>query len=251
MFYKAFQLFGIDLQCTFNTFRVMPYFIRSLLVYQKSARGTSFQLKLKHFHPILNDIYKPAGATQNHYFFQDLWAAKKIFAARPSRHIDIGSRIDGFVSHLLVFMPVEIIDIRPIKSKAEGLKFIQGNATNLHRFYADSIESISSLHAIEHFGLGRYGDQVDANAWREAISEMIRILKPGGRVYFSVPIGAEHVEFNAHRIFSPYTILDAFSEISLYSFAVVDDNNRFLEGVDPGDYKSSMCACGLFEFIKP
>ena len=69
IFYKAFQLFGIDLQCSFNTFRVMPYFIRSLLAYQKSARGTGFQLKLKHFHPILNDIYKPAGATQNHYFF--------------------------------------------------------------------------------------------------------------------------------------------------------------------------------------
>ncbi len=55
-----------------------------------------------------------------HYFHQDLWAAKKIFKRRPMTHVDIGSRVDGFVAHLLVFMPVTAVDIRYLDSNIEG-----------------------------------------------------------------------------------------------------------------------------------
>lgn len=250
-FLKTLQLFGINPKYTLNTFRAIPYFVRSIFAYKRSAIGSAFRLRLKHLYPILDDVHKPAGTIQNHYFFQDLWAAKKVFLVRPSMHVDIGSRIDGFVSHLLLFMPVDVIDIRPIQSKVEGLNFIQGDARDLDMFSPDSVESLSSLHAIEHFGLGRFGDFVDADGWRKAISEMIRILKPGGRLYFSVPIGIERVEFNAHRIFSPLTILESFAEISLVSFGVVDDKNCFFETADPFSYEAATYACGLFEFFKP
>ncbi|HWF86113.1 MAG TPA: hypothetical protein VG222_14745 [Vicinamibacterales bacterium] len=57
---------------------------------------------------------------RGHYFHQDLWVAKRIYAARPAAHVDIGSRIDGFVAHLLTFMPVTVIDVRPLDSKGQA-----------------------------------------------------------------------------------------------------------------------------------
>ena len=55
------------------------------------------------------------------YFIQDIWAAQRIYKKKPNEHIDIGSRVDGFVSHLMVFMKVKVIDIRPLSSKNKNL----------------------------------------------------------------------------------------------------------------------------------
>ena len=113
----------------------------------------SFRFRLADAFPILSDKIDSAGSAEGHYFHQDLWAAKKIFARRPADHIDIGSRVDGFVAHLLVFMPVTVVDIRPMESKLSGLTFLQDDATELGQLESDSADSISSLHAAEHFGL--------------------------------------------------------------------------------------------------
>ena len=82
-------------------------------------------------YPVLRDYAASAGAYSGHYFHIDLWAAKRIYAAKPARHIDVGSRIDGFISHLLVFRDVEMIDVRPIKSRVPNLTFIHGDATEM------------------------------------------------------------------------------------------------------------------------
>jgi hypothetical protein len=63
---------------------------------------------------MLLDYSSQAGVAGGHYFFQDLWAARKIFAVHPEKHFDIGSRIDGFVAHVLSFMAVSMMDIRPL-----------------------------------------------------------------------------------------------------------------------------------------
>lgn len=44
---------------------------------------------------------------------------------------------------------------------------------------------------------------------------MAALLKPGGTFYLSVPIGRERVEFNAHRVFDPRTILRLADENAL------------------------------------
>ena len=31
------------------------------------------------------------------------------------RHVDIGSRLDGFVAHVASFREIEVLDIRPLK----------------------------------------------------------------------------------------------------------------------------------------
>lgn len=78
-----------------------------------------------------------------------------------------------------------------------------------------------------------------------------RVLTPKGRLYFSVPVGKERVEFNAHRVFAPTTILETFNELQLVSFSIVDDEAQFHESVEPDSVREANYACGMFEFTKP
>jgi Caenorhabditis protein of unknown function, DUF268 len=206
---------------------------------------------MRNIFPILSDKRDSAGLAGGHYFHQDLWAAKKIFQRRPVKHIDIGSRVDGFVAHVLVFMPVTAVDIRNLESNIDGLTFLQDDATELERIPSDSIDSLSTLHVAEHFGLGRYSDPIDPNACFKFMSSLQRVLAPGGRLYFSVPIGRERLEFNAHRVFAPKTILSTFSDLQLLSFSFVGDDGNLYKDIDPLGIPESNLACGLFEFTKP
>lgn len=233
-------------QTVFN----FPRFVAGLLAYRRAWKGGPFALRLRNCYPILTDISGEAGTARGHYFHQDLWAARKIYAARPTFHVDVGSRIDGFVGHLLAFMPVTVVDIRPLSSTVAGMTFLQDDSTLLARFADNSIDSLSSLHAVEHFGLGRYGDPIDPDACFKAMRALARILKSGGRLYFSVPIGRERLEFNAWRIFSPDTILQTFQDLRLASFAAVDDVGNFQPVATPAAFRDATNACGLFEFTK-
>ena len=63
------------------------------------------------------------------------------------------------------------------------------------------------MHAIEHFGLGRYGDPILSNGYEIGIKNMAGMLTSGGNFYLSTPIGKERVEFNANWIFDPNKII--------------------------------------------
>jgi SAM-dependent methyltransferase len=224
--------------------------------FRKKNRRESFTPRLATLWPLLFEWDSEAGSL-SYYFWQDLWAAKKIFQRNPAAHFDVASRVDGFVAHVLSFRPVTLIDIRPLPYKIEGLDFIQGNATDMSAIKDNSVESLSSLCAIEHFGMGRYGDPVDPEACFIALREMQRVLAPGGRLYIAVPIGRENIYFNAHRIFSPRTILSSVPELHLIDFAVIDSRRPrdpiYTEHADPNTFEneeSDEALIGLFEFEK-
>jgi hypothetical protein len=65
-----------------------------------------------------------------------------------------------------------------------------------------------------------------------------------------VPIGVERVDFNAHRVFAPGTILNAMRELRLVSFAAVDDGDRFWPTAAPAALVDAQFSCGMFEFTK-
>jgi Caenorhabditis protein of unknown function, DUF268 len=226
-------------------------FVRDLLLYRRQASGTLFPLRFRELYPVLGDKYDEAGSASGAYFHQDLWAARKIYARRPTRHLDVGSRIDGFVAHVLTFMPVEVVDIRPLTRNVIGLQFVQDDGGTLARIPTASAESVSSLHAVEHFGLGRYGDPIDPNATFAAMESLSRVLEPGGYLYFAVPIGHERVAFNAHRVFAPSTVIRCLGGLTLESFAAVDDSGELHDPATPADYEDADYSCGLFEFQKP
>ena len=228
-----------------------PRFISNCMTYYNQRAPGDLALSVRSLYPILDESHVAAGSTLGHYFHQDLWAARKIFARKPPRHVDIGSRIDGFIAHLLVFTKVEMVDIRPLKSTIPGLTFVQDDATQLSVYTSGSIDSLSSLHAAEHFGLGRYGDPIDPQGHLKFMSSLQRVLAEGGRLYFSVPIGRQRLEFNAHRVLNVETVLAQYNRLRLVSVSFVDDDGDLHEEVSPGQIPGNMeYGCGLFEFTK-
>ena len=171
--------------------------------------------------------------------------------------MDIGSRIDGFVAHVAVFRPVEVLDIREQASHVRNVEFKQADLMQpLPETMIAYCDSISSLNAIEHFGLGRYGDPIDYHGHEKAIRNITAILQPGGRFYFAVPIGAQRIEFNAHRVFSLRYLLDLFApDYTLANFSWVDDVGDLHEDQEltPSAVDTNLgCrfGCGIFELVK-
>jgi SAM-dependent methyltransferase len=224
-----------------RTLAGLPKYIGDATSYaRQSVAGESFPIRRRDLFLVLGEHRAEAAMFDGHYFHQDLWAARKVLEHAPAEHFDFGSRVDGFVAHLLTFMPVTVIDVRPLDEDIEGLHFIQGDATHLLGIPDASLASVSSLHAVEHFGLGRYGDPVDPRAADKVMATLSRVLAPKGRLYLSVPIGRERLMFNAHRIFSPSTVLNAMSGLELISFAAVDDSGRFHPDAEPGDFDNAV-----------
>jgi hypothetical protein len=127
----------------------------------------------------MNDFRDTAGSARGHYFWQDLITARWIYESRPSNHLDIGSRIDGFVAHLLTFMEVDILDVRPMETIVPGLRSTLGNAQQPLSELARKYHSVSSLHSIEHFGLGRYGDPIDPDGHMHGLINISETVAPG------------------------------------------------------------------------
>ena len=158
-----------------------------------------------------NISYTPLEPT---YFFQDSWAAKHIFDLKPKHHYDIGSsaKTMGILSQ---FIPITMIDIRPIELELPNLFFRKGSILDLP-FEDNSLETISSLCVVEHIGLGRYGDPIDSFGSEKAIQELKRVLKVGGVILFSVPIDNKNkIYFNAHRAFTREYVLELFNGFTL------------------------------------
>lgn len=155
------------------------------------------------------------------YFFQDSWAAKHIFDLKPTHHYDIGSSAKT-IGILSQFTPITMIDIRPIELELPNLFFKKGSILELP-FEDDSIETLSSLCVVEHIGLGRYGDPIDAFGSEKAVKEVKRVLKVGGIILFSVPVDHENkIYFNAHRAFTREYILELFD-----GFEVLDEKYHY------------------------
>jgi SAM-dependent methyltransferase len=249
--FRAFTQFFLDPRESLKSVRGLAPFARDAFVYRKHQNTTkkSFNYSFRNLFPQLGDRFESAGTANGHYFHQDIWAARRIYSQRPITHLDIGSRIDGFVGHVLPFMDVTVLDIRPLTTSQPGIQFRRADILNLP-LEDSSVESISCLHALEHVGLGRYGDPIDPDGWRQALSELNRVLAKDGRLYFSVPVGRERVEFNAHRVFDPITIINELNDLTLLEFSSVNDAGEYVESVSPESLSQATYSCGLFIFTK-
>lgn len=223
------------------------------LKYEKLNRRNNFSIHEQYKWPVITDKYALAGTTRN-YFWQDLWAARMIIRAGVKEHFDIGSRLDGFIAHLLAAgINVTMIDVRKFPGEVEQLNTIVDDATSLHQIGDESIESMSALCSLEHFGLGRYGDPIDPEACFKCFKNIQRKLKKGGKFYLSLPVGRERVEFNAHRVFYPSTVVECFSSLHLKEFSCIADgkmeHNVDLHKYD-NDFHNGEYRYGLFYFEK-
>ena len=250
LFWVMSTQLGLNPRAFFRSLRGLPRYFMDAIRFSREYNGRLT------FLPCLYDWYEEGGTSNSEYFWQDLHVAQKINEAKPERHVDVGSRLDGFVAHIASFRNVEIFDIRPVTPIIPGVTFRQMdlmNPKNLQEAYCDSL---SCLHALEHFGLGRYGDPIDVNGYSSGLSNMAKILRPNGIFYLSVPVGLERVEFNAHRIFDPMAmrIMAANNGLELRDFAWVEPGSEISTSVDfDADLQTlskKKYALGIFTFIK-
>lgn len=221
-----------------------PKFIFDYLVYKSKANE---KVKVIDLYPIF-ETRSSSQLQWNEYLIQDLWAMEKILSSGVQRHTDVGSRLDGFVCQLAVSIPVDFVDIRPPGFEHQGLHYIRGSILNLP-FPNQSILSLSSLHVVEHIGLGRYFDELDPLGTKKALKELERVIAYGGNLYIGVPVGTERTEFNANRIFHPLSIVDSFSSaIELVEFAFAQKNGTLNRNIDINRFHSIDYAIGLFHF---
>lgn len=210
--------------------------------------------KITHKYMILSDYSDSAGKASGHYFHQDLLVASFIAKQSPKRHVDIGSRVDGFVAHVASFRKIEVVDIRPLpQSKHENITYVQADLMNPSTL--GQTDSLSCLHAIEHFGLGRYTDPIDVDGHLKGIENLVRLVESGGRLYISFPIGqADEVHFNAHRVFHPKSILSVSAiqtHMNLARFDYVDDAGNVHMDVSVDDaVGKTQFGCGIYTFVK-
>ncbi len=202
-----------------------PNFIRYITDFETYIRLPGAESRVN-FWPCLDDKINET-PLDKYYFYQDTWAAKKVFKIRPDSVVNVCSTalLAGIISQ---FVPTTSIDIRPLPVRLEGLSCKQGSITNLP-FKNASVEFLTSMCVIEHIGLARYGDEPDPMGSIDAFMEVSRVMRPGGHFIFSVPLShTPGLLFNAHRIFSKEQVLGLLGP----TFRLEDELFLFPE---PGD----------------
>ncbi len=234
----------------------MPAFLKEYKTIRRQAGKSQEKFEFSDFYPCLKDKGQESGVLAQHYFLQDIYIAQKVFQNAPARHVDIGSRIDGFVAHVASFRQIEVLDVRELNLALPNISFTSMDLSSKDFPLTDYCDSLSCLHALEHFGLGRYGDPLDYEGHLTGWANMLKMLKKGGKLYLSVPIGPQRIEFNAHRVFSIPYLLDMIGDnYDINSFAYINDAEELIISAlleEPGIRDNFGCrfGCGIFELTK-
>ncbi len=213
----------------------------------RNANRTRQSISFLNAYPCLTDKIQTTPFDQ-HYTYHPAWAARIIAKTNPAIHIDISS-ILSFSSIVSAFVPVQFFDYRPANLNLSNYESGFADLKKL-QFESDSISSLSCMHTVEHIGLGRYGDELDADGDLKAIAELKRVLQPGGNLLFVTPVGKSKVEFNAHRIYSFEQIISYFSPLTLKEFSLIPDEGGLIEHADPLLVQKQNYGCGCFWFKK-
>ena len=169
-------------------------------VFKENPRG---------FEVFQEPLFESGDHPQDFIDHQCAFAAFHLRRVQARKILDVGS-YRHFILGLLAHSPVTSIDVRPRKPTVGNETLLTCDAKRLSK-PDGSFDLVISLCALEHFGLGRYGDAFDPDADRKAFSEMVRVLQPGGSLIFTTTItrAAPSIAFNAHRIYD-HSMLHAF-----------------------------------------
>lgn len=170
-----------------------------------------------------------------HYGGIDAWlyTALECFPIKGMRVANMGSADQGYGPwYECICLHYQgcptTIDYNPIDFRDPRILFVKAPLSQpLPPF--DAAFSISSF---EHDGLGRYGDPLDPDADLKAMRGMKKLLKPGGLLFFTVPLGLDTVVFNIHRIYGRTRfplLLEGWTVVERYGFedAALDRDTGF------------------------
>ena len=239
-------LFGWDLRKTAASLFGAPHYLWAMMRFLRQLARSTEKFQVGSPHPVIGEWRTGAGTASGQYFHQDLLVAQKICRALPQKHVDVGSRVDGFVAHVAAFMEVEVLDIRPQKNLEDSnIRFHRADLMSLDPKWRACTSSLSCLHTIEHIGLGRYGDSIDATGHLKALTALASMLRDDGILYLSFPIGQQRVNFNAQRVFSlSYMLSKTTRHFELVDLAYVDDQGDLHQlGGPSAEEVAENCGC--------
>ncbi len=225
-----------------------PSVLKDFFVFKKLSKESNLPA------PSFTDYYPCAhdktGTTvfDRHYVYHLAWAARKLKEINPAKHIDISSSVH-FSTMMSAFIPVTFYDYRPLDVKLSNFDSLKADLNKLP-FETTTVKSVSCMHVVEHIGLGRYGDELDAEGDKKATNELQRVTMSNGDILFVVPVGKPKVEFNAHRIYSYEQVVGLFNDCVLKEFSLIPDNGYMEINANPASVKEQSFGCGCFWFVK-
>ena len=156
-------------------------------------------------YPTVETGEHPASYVDHECAFAAQWLGK----AKPVNVLDVGS-YRHFVLGMLSWYRVTTVDIRHRKAMTENEVVLTCDARSL-KLPDGGFDVVVSLCALEHIGLGRYGDEFDLDGDKKAFGEMVRVLRPGGRIIFTTAVtrGPSCMRFNQARFYS-YEMIRGF-----------------------------------------
>ena len=122
-FYRILGSLSIQPKLVAKSMRGWSPFQRDLREMRRQLKNNS-DFKIENLYPVLRERFETNGDLKSHYFHEDLLAARRVFENKPVKHVDVGSRVDGFVAHVASFREIEVFDIRPQSATVKNIHFV-------------------------------------------------------------------------------------------------------------------------------
>jgi len=156
--------------------------------------------------------------------------------ASGSRVLDLGC-MESVLPLFLSGLGLEVtgFDFRQYPYRVPHFKFVQGSILELP-FEKESFDAATCVSTIEHIGIGFYSDPKDEiSADIKGMREILRVLKPAGRLVLTVPFGRALVN-NQQRIYDQVgldKLLEGFSvnDIKFFKNIPVVGGNNYWEQI--------------------
>lgn len=122
----------------------------------------------------------------------------------PGRVLDFGSG-DGRLALGASFAGNETVAVdlerEQYAFRGHEIEYIQGDFNELD-FEPRSFDQILNCSSIEHVGIpGRYGSSEDPDGDLRAMEKMAGLVKPGGNMVLTIPVGIDGVHAPWHRVY--------------------------------------------------
>ncbi len=118
----------------------------------------------------------------------------------PARLLDLGcSESTNAIEMASLGFEVVGVDLRTLPLSHPNFTMIQANLANMP-FVDESFDLAVALSTIEHVGLGWYTEEERGSSDEHVVTEVLRLLRPGGRFILTTPFGRATVT-PVHRIY--------------------------------------------------